>query len=109
MAKSGFARKKAIADKRQLKRWTEAGRSLQAPFPVIPDKSITQKRTPLEITQHSSSAEETPIPESLPLLLDQPIDENLQLLQHPAEIDRLLASGILEDEAEALSAERYSR
>lgn len=59
--------------------------------------------------QHSVGAEETPIPESLEHLLDQPINVKLQLLQHHAEMARLLAEEILDEEVEALTGERYSR
>ena len=59
-------------------------------------------------SQHSADTEETPIPESLEHLLDQPIDVKLQLLQHHAEIARLLAGEILEEEVESLVGERHS-
>lgn len=59
-------------------------------------------------SQHSADTEETPIPESLEHLLDQPIDVKLQLLQHHAEVARLLASEILTEEVESLVGERHS-
>jgi transposase-like protein len=61
------------------------------------------------MTQHSPGVEETPIPESIRHLLDQPIDVKLQLLQHHAQMARLLAGEILEEEVESLAGERYSR
>ena len=60
-------------------------------------------------TKCGSDAEETPIPESIQHLLDQPIDVKLHLLQHHAQMARLLAGEILEDEVESLAGERYSR
>jgi len=76
---------------------------------VILTVGINQKRPLLQMTQHSPSAEETPVPESIRHLLDQPIDVKLQLLQHHAQMARLLAGEILEDEVELLAGERYSR
>jgi transposase-like protein len=61
------------------------------------------------MTQHSPGADKTPIPESIRHLLDQPIDVKLQLLRHHAQMARLLAGEILEDEVESLAGERYSR
>lgn len=61
------------------------------------------------MTQHSSRTAQTPIPESLEHLLDQPPEVKLQLLQHHAEIARLLAGEILEEEVESLVGERHSR
>jgi transposase-like protein len=61
------------------------------------------------MTQHSCNSEETPIPTSTRHLLDQPIDVKLQLLQHHAQMARLLAGEILEEEIESLAGERYSR
>ena len=60
-------------------------------------------------TQRSSDAEETPIPESIQHLLDQPIDVKLQLLQHHAQLARLLAGELLGEEVETLVGERNSR
>jgi len=76
---------------------------------VILHESITQKRTPLQMTQHSSNAERTPTFQSLEHLLDQPPEVKLQLLQPHAEIARLLGSEILEEEVESLVGERHSR
>jgi len=61
------------------------------------------------MTQHSPGAEETPIPESIHHLLNQPIDVKLQLLQHHAQMARLLAREILDEEVESLVGKRYSR
>lgn len=61
------------------------------------------------MTQHSPGAEETPIPESIHHLLNQPIDVKLQLLQHHAQMARLLAGEILDEEVESLVGKRYSR
>ncbi|WP_251980675.1 IS256 family transposase [Salinibacter ruber] len=59
-------------------------------------------------SQHSTGSEETPIPSSLEHLLDQPIDVKLQLLQHHAEIARLLAGEIMDEEVESVAGERQS-
>lgn len=67
--------------------------------------------------QHSTESEETPtsdsvertVPESLQHLMDQPPDAKLALLQHHAEMARLLAEDILEGEVEDLTGERYER
>lgn len=59
-------------------------------------------------SQHSADTEETPIPSSLEHLLDQPIDVKLQLLQHHAEIARLLAGEIMDEEVESVAGERQS-
>jgi transposase-like protein len=59
-------------------------------------------------SQHSTGSEETPIPDSLEHLLDQPIDVKLQLLQHHAEIARLLAGEIMDEEVESVAGERQS-
>jgi len=61
------------------------------------------------MSQHNRDADQTPIPASLAHLLDQPIDVKLQLLQHHAEMARLLAEEILVEEVEMLAGERYSR
>ena len=61
------------------------------------------------MTQHRPGAEETPIPESIQHLLNQPIDVKLQLLQHHAQMARLLAGEILDEEVESLVGERHSR
>ena len=58
---------------------------------------INQKRPLPQMIQHRPGAEETPIPESIRHLLDQPINVKLRLLQHHAQMARLLAG------------ERYSR
>ena len=70
---------------------------------------INQKRPLPQMPQHSPGAEETPIPESIRHLLDQPIDVKLHLLQHHAQMARLLAGEILEEEVESLAGEKYSR
>lgn len=59
-------------------------------------------------SQHSGDTKETPIPSSLQHLLDQPIDVKLQLLQHHAEIARLLAGEIMDEEVESVAGERQS-
>jgi transposase-like protein len=69
--------------------------------------------------QHSTDTEETPteksapsdrpVPESLQHLMDQPPNVKLALLQHHAEMARLLAEDILEGEVEDLVGERYDR
>jgi hypothetical protein len=59
-------------------------------------------------SQHSTGSEETPIPDSLEHLLDQPIDVKIQLLQHHAEIARLLAGEIMDEEVESVAGERQS-
>lgn len=61
------------------------------------------------MTRHSSGVERMPIPASINHLLDPPIDVKLQLLQHHAELARLLAREILDEEVEALVGKRYSR
>jgi transposase-like protein len=61
------------------------------------------------ISQSSSSSEETPIPASIRHVLDQPIDVKLQLLQHHAQMARLLAGEILDEEVETLVGQRNSR
>jgi len=65
-------------------------------------------------SQHSADSKETPtskrpVPESLQHLMDQPPDVKLALLQHHAEMARLLAEDILEEEVEDLAGERYER
>jgi len=68
-------------------------------------------------SQHSTSSEETPtsksvertVPESLQHLMDQPPDVKLALLQHHAEMARLLAEDILEGEVQDLAGERHDR
>jgi len=57
-------------------------------------------------SQHTADSEETPIPSSLEHLLDQPLDVKLQLLQHHAEIARLLAGEIMDEEVESVAGER---
>lgn len=66
--------------------------------------------------QHSTDAEETPtskdgeaVPKPLRGVLDEPIDTKLQLLKHHADMARLLAEEILEEDVEALAGERHSR
>jgi Transposase, Mutator family. len=66
--------------------------------------------------QHSTDAEETPtsneqeaVPKPLRNVLDGPIDTKLQLLKHHADMARLLAEEILEEDVEALAGERHSR
>ena len=65
--------------------------------------------------QHSTDAEETPtsneqeVPKPLRDVLDGPIDTKLQLLKHHADMARLLAEEILEEDVEALAGERHSR
>lgn len=76
---------------------------------MILAESINQKRTPLMDTQHSLEAEQSPPVESLHRLLDEPIEVKLHLLQHYAEMARLLATEIMNEEVEALAGERYSR
>jgi len=58
--------------------------------------------------QHSANSKETPIPSSLENLLDQPTDVKLRLLQHHAEIARLLAGEIMDEEVESVVGERQS-
>jgi putative transposase len=65
-------------------------------------------------SQHSADSKETPtskrpVPESLQHLMDQPPDVKLALLQHHAEMARLLAEDVLEGEVEDLTGERYER
>ena len=63
-------------------------------------------------SQHSTAAEETPTSkdrEALRDALDRPIDTKLQLLKHHADMARLLAEEILEEDVEALAGERHSR
>ena len=67
-------------------------------------------------SQHSTGAEETPTTNNEKALhrplrdvLDGPIDTKLQLLEHHADMARLLAEEILEEEVNALAGERHSR
>ena len=60
-------------------------------------------------TKHSTSPEEWPPVATLERLLDQPIEVKLHLLRHYAEIARLLATEIMDEEVEMLTGERYSR
>jgi transposase-like protein len=60
-------------------------------------------------TKHSTSPEELPPVATLERLLDQPIEVKLHLLQHYAEMARLLATEIMDEEVEMLAGERYSR
>jgi len=63
--------------------------------------------------QHRTNAEEAPTEppavETLQQVLDQPVKVKLQLLQHYAEMARLLAGEIMDEEVETLAGERYSR
>lgn len=68
--------------------------------------------------QHSTDAEETPTTatpteppavETLRQVLDQPVQVKLQLLQHYAEMARLLAGEIMDEEVEVLTGARHSR
>jgi transposase-like protein len=66
--------------------------------------------------QHSTDTEETPtskdretVPKPLRDVLDGPIDTKLQLLKNHADMARLLAEEILEEDVEALAGERHSR
>jgi hypothetical protein len=78
---------------------------------------ITQKRTPLTENQHRTNAEETPpepspappAVETLRQVLDQPVQVKLQLLKHYAEMARLLAGEIMDEEVEALTGACHSR
>ncbi|MFB6230560.1 MAG: transposase [Salinibacter sp.] len=67
-------------------------------------------------SQHSTDAEETPtsnsektVPRPLRDVLDEPIDTKLQLLKHHADMARLLAEEILEEDVEALAGKHHSR
>jgi len=64
-------------------------------------------------SQHRTNAEEAPTEppavETLQQVLDQPVKVKLQLLQHYAEMARLLAGEIMDEEVETLAGERYSR
>jgi transposase-like protein len=60
-------------------------------------------------TKHSTSPEELPPVATLERLLDQPIEVKLHLLRHYAEMARLLATEIMDEEVEMLAGERYSR
>jgi len=59
--------------------------------------------------KHSTSPEELPPVATLERLLDQPIEVKLHLLRHYAEMARLLATEIMDEEVEMLAGERYSR
>ena len=61
------------------------------------------------MTQRSSDAEETPPVELLRRVLDERVEVKLHLLQHYAEMARLLAAEIMEEEVETLAIEHYSR
>ena len=50
-----------------------------------------------------------PAVETLQQVLDQPVKVKLQLLQHYAEMARLLAGEIMDEEVETLAGKRYSR
>ena len=63
-------------------------------------------------SQHSTTTEETPTSkdqQALRDVLDGPIDTKLQLLKHHADMARLLAEEILEEEVEAVAGEHNSR
>jgi transposase-like protein len=64
-------------------------------------------------TQHSTNTEkslaEPPAVETLERLFDQPIEVKLHLLRHYAEMARLLAGEIMDEEVETLTGRRYSR
>jgi hypothetical protein len=64
-------------------------------------------------TQHSTNTEKSPAGppavETLERLLDQPIEVKLHLLRHYAEMARLLAGEIMDEEIETLTGRRYSR
>ena len=67
-------------------------------------------------SQHSTDSEETPTTNNEKALhrplrdvLDGPIDTKLQLLEHHADMARLLAEEILEEKVNALARERHSR
>jgi hypothetical protein len=53
--------------------------------------------------------EQEAVPKPLRDVLDEPIDTKLQLLKHHADMARLLAEEILEEDVEALAGERHSR
>jgi transposase-like protein len=63
--------------------------------------------------QHSTNTEKSPAGppavETLERLLDQPIEVKLHLLRHYAEMARLLAGEIMDEEVETLAGQRYSR
>ena len=63
--------------------------------------------------QHSTNTEKSPAGppavETLERLLDQPIEVKLHLLRHYAEMARLLAGEIMDEEVETLTGRRYSR
>ena len=81
----------------------------RGPSPVILDESINQKRTLLQMMQHCSATKETPTSESIQHPLDQPIDVTFHLVQHHAQMARLLAGEIIDEEVESLVCKRYSR
>ena len=67
-------------------------------------------------SQHSTDAEETPaskdrepLPKPLRDVLNGPVDTKLQLLKHHADMARLLAEEILEEEVEAVAGEPNRR
>jgi len=64
-------------------------------------------------TQHSTTTEKSPAGppavKTLERLLDQPIEVKLHLLRHYAEMARLLAGEIMDEEVETLTGRRYSR
>jgi transposase-like protein len=68
-----------------------------------------QHRTNAEETPKGSSITEPPAVETLQQVLDQPVKVKLQLLRHYAEMARLLATEIMDEEVETLTGERYSR
>jgi transposase-like protein len=68
-----------------------------------------QHRTNAEETPKGSSVTEPPAVETLRQVLDQPVKVKLQLLQHYAEMARLLAGEIMDEEVETLTGRCYSR
>lgn len=64
----------------------------------------SQHRTNME-----KSPAEPPAVQTLERLLDQPIEVKLHLLRHYAEMARLLAREITDEEVGTLTARRYSR
>ena len=71
--------------------------------------NLKPKKNPIMTTQPSTDAEETPTGRTLRDVLDGPIDTKLQLLKHHADMARLLAEEVLDEEVESFAGERYSR
>jgi len=59
--------------------------------------------------EHNATAEETPTAETLKQVLDEPIEVKLHLLPRYAEMARLLAGEIMDEEVEALTGTCHSR